>query len=161
MGRGVWVVGAVGIFAWLLVAACSIEGGDDDDGAGAGRPPGPTEECEAIYVPMYPAAEEAYRALRACLLCRACANHCASEVGDLCEPQPELDGCSMTATNCDECVASACALSQNPDTTFIGACAVEGNACRDTPDCVTLNNRVAMCVNAPPGTGGAGGTGGA
>src|SRR5690606_731365 len=107
-------------------------------------PPGPTEECEAICVPMYPEAEEAYRALRACLLCRACATHCEPQVGDLCDPQPELDGCSMTETSCDECVASPCALAQQPDTTFVGACAVEGNACQQAPGCVTLNNCVAM-----------------
>lgn len=161
MGRGAWMV--AGIASWLVAAACSVEGPSDDDGAGAGRPPGPTEVCEETCASQHPEGEDAYRALRECLLCRACANVCEPSVGALCTPQPSLDGCSAGATSCEACVASACALQQQADTTFIGACAVEGLACQGAPGCVALNNCVANCLKAPPTTssGGAGGAGGA
>src|SRR5690606_11427695 len=138
-----WLTGGAFVLVFALGGACSIEG---RDGGGESRPPGPTEECEATCFPKHPDGESAYRALRSCLLCRACANLCEPSVGDLCEPQPALDGCSSSWATCEDCVASPCALQQQADTTFVGTCAAEGNACLQTPGCVSLNNCVASCL---------------
>lgn len=158
----VWFVGGAILSAFTLGAACSVTGSDDDGGSGGSRPPGKTEECEAICLPAHPAGEPVYRALRECLLCRACANICAPDVGDLCEPQPDLDGCSQASATCEACVEGPCALLQQPDTTFVGACAAEATTCIQAPDCIAINNCVAECVAAPnPSTSSTTGSGGA
>jgi hypothetical protein len=140
------------LVGWALALACSIQGRDDDDGGR--RAPGPTEACESSCLAAYPTGEAAYRALRECQLCRACADLCAPTVGNACVPQPDFDGCSSAFPSCEACIASACALEQKPDTSFVGTCAPEAEGCLSVEGCLALNNCVARCVADAPGAGG-------
>jgi hypothetical protein len=143
------------VFAW---AACIPPGPKDDVAAGAGSGgSSPSAACQAACEAEHPDGVDAYRALATCLVCEACHDRCGAELGSACG---SMDlGCSADATDCASCVASACALEQQPDTTFKGACALAGAECAASSDCVALNNCVASCVvsTGPGGTGGGGG----
>lgn len=148
-------------------SACSIKGpgnGAGGSGSGGGMV---AQNCQLACEFKYPGAVEAYEALKSCLVCRACRDVCGGSCG-----QADL-GCSAQSADCSSCIVSPCALSQQPDTSFTGACAMEGEACAMSSDCVGLNNCVAHCVETTgpsgssgssggsEGTGGSGGAGGA
>jgi len=141
--------------------AC-VPPGPKGDGAGSGGAgtPSPAAQCQAFCEAEHPDAVTAYRALSSCLLCDACHDRCGAELPAACGAM-EL-GCSADATDCASCIASPCALEQQPDTTFKGACALAGAECAASTGCVALNNCVASCVvSTGPGSTGSGGAGGA
>jgi len=141
-------------------AACSVSdtvpGGD---GGAAAVGPGATELCEEQCIPLHVAGEADYLLLRECLLCSACSDACASSQDGACvngAATEHVAGCSAAAAgDCAACVDSVCALQQLPNTSFMGVCAPWGDACALNTECVALNNCVAQCVLAGPGTGGA------
>lgn len=149
--------------ALLLAAgwcACVPDGpaGEDASGAGSGGSP-PAVLCREACLVQFPEGKAKYEALSTCLVCGACHDVCAADAGGSCG---EVDlGCSAEATDCTSCIASPCALEQKPDTSFSGACALEGAECATSSDCVGLNNCVAACVvTTGPGGSGATGSGG-
>ena len=127
-------------------AACSVSdtvpGGD---GGAAAVGPGATELCEEQCIPLHVAGEADYLLLRECLLCSACSDACASSQDGACvngAATEHVAGCSAAAAgDCAACVDSVCAP--------------WGDACALNTECVALNNCVAQCVLAGPGTGGA------
>ena len=145
--RRLLVCAWVALGALVLGVACSISE-DSDGGAGGGESaPDITTLCEEECIPLYPAGEVPYRNLRGCVFCGACFDVCTAELGAAICPDGGGDlGCSVQSTDCATCINGACALLQNPDTSFIGACAVPGQQCGDVVECVSLNNCVADCV---------------
>jgi hypothetical protein len=147
----------LGVLGFAVVGACSVSdskkkssSGGGDDGSGGAPMPGVTEQCEAICVPMHPNGEQNYRDLRNCMLCYACYDACKDDAGPACPMgQEQMAGCSAQAGgDCTACLAGACALVQNPDTTFAGVCAQGASICSMNVECVGLNNCVAECVQS-------------
>jgi len=152
-----WLLSSVGV----LIVSCSVsekrDRDDDDDGGSGGTPI--IVLCEEQCVADQPAGEIDYRAVRSCLLCGACAVACENDHGGVCDDTATELGCSGQSSSCVQCINGECALKQNADTTFAGACATQATTCAMNTPCVTLNNCVAICVEG--GVGGAGGSAGA
>jgi hypothetical protein len=150
----------------LVAASCTVEGPtDDDEGSGAsssGSGPGPTELCQEACAAQDPSGQDAYLAVRGCLLCGACADICKGQDGGTCVNGAVEAGCSAMFTTCEECVNSACALYQRPEDLFYeGVCFEYGNGCSADLSCVAFNNCVSSCVANGGGAGGGVGVGGA
>ena len=140
--RRLLVCAWVALGALVLGVACSISE-DSDGGAGGGESaPDITTLCEEECIPLYPAGEVPYRNLRGCVFCGACFDVCTAELGAAICPDGGGDlGCSVQSTDCATCINGACALLQNPDTSFIGACAVPGQQCGDVVECEQPHRR--------------------
>ena len=151
----------------MLALACSpsnsMENGEATAGGG-GTPVSVT--CNSYCSEQHPAGVQSYGNLYNCLLCGACFDVCTTEISTgICQEGAAETGCSMSSNDCASCMNSSCALQQQVDTTFQGACAAEGDACSKDTNCLTMYNCVVTCNSngGPPseGTGGAGGTSGA
>lgn len=160
------IVVSVSLVVFTAAASCSVSDTLPGGGGSGNTGPDPTVVCEEQCLPLHPAGEVDYRALRACLLCSACADACKSAAAAVCGDTAleSASACSEIAgQDCAACAAGACALSQLPDLTFTGVCAPQAQLCAMNVGCVQLNGCVADCVTMPPGTGGmmaAGGMGG-
>ncbi len=159
MGRTTIAI-AVSLLGLSAAASCSVSDTLPGGGGSGNTGPDPTVACEEQCVPLHPAGEVDYRALRGCMLCSACADACKGAAAGVCADTAleSASGCSAIAgQDCALCVDGACALSQNADLTFTGVCAPQAQVCAMNVACVQLNGCVADCVAMPPGTGGAGG----
>ncbi len=139
------------VLAPAVVAGACVPSGPDE-GSGAGTTfvpePGPTEICETQCIPQHPNGEWDYRALRGCLFCDACPTICVDQATEICAGRDggaDL-GCSAQAFHCADCIGGPCALVQNPDTTFAGACAQFGTTCSANLECVLFTNCVVKCL---------------
>jgi len=152
MGLGRWLA-CIGALTIAIACSSGQEPVEDDSDTFPGPPgsggsqPNQTDICEQQCIPLHAAGEVDYRGLRTCLLCDACYDVCVAE-GVALDCAPGSNACSGFAATCAECTASTCALDQQPDTAFLGVCAVAAGVCQANQACLTISNCVGKCIEA-------------